>query len=113
MTTIEVRAEQIRTLYRHGPAVLITNLVNSWIVSAAFWSTGSHRFLLGWCAAMATMTLLRFALHRRYLREQPGPDSAATWGRRFVAGSACAGTLWGLSAFFLFGRGDALAQLLL
>ncbi|HWA72655.1 MAG TPA: ATP-binding protein [Polyangiaceae bacterium] len=113
MTTIEVRAEQIRTLYRHGPAVLTANLLNSWIVGAVFWGVAPNRFLLGWCGAMAGITLVRFALHRRYLRAQPAPSAAAPWGRRFVAGSACAGVLWGAAGFFLFGRGDALLQLLL
>lgn len=112
MANVEVRAEQIRTLYRHGLAVLTTNLVNSWIVSGVLWSAASHELLLIWCGLMAAMTVVRFALHRRYFRANPTPEQALVWGHRFVIGSACAGVLWGGAAFVWFGQGNWLSNLL-
>ena len=41
MASVEVRAEQIRTLYRNGPAVLVANLINAWIVTGVLWGAAA------------------------------------------------------------------------
>lgn len=109
----EVRAEQIRTLYRHGLAVLLAHLVNSWIVAALLWRSASTTLLVTWCGAMALMTLARLILHRRYWQRAPAADEALVWGRRFVLGSFSAGLLWGAAGLVLFGRAGTFAQLIL
>jgi two-component system cell cycle sensor histidine kinase/response regulator CckA len=112
MTGAAVRAEQIATLYRQSVPVLLSNVVNAAIVSATVWGEEHRRFLICWTAAMATMTLARIQLRRRYWACKPGPDQAVRWGRRYVAGSTVAGLLWGGAALVLFDPARPLSQMI-
>ncbi|HLO78406.1 MAG TPA: ATP-binding protein [Magnetospirillum sp.] len=87
----------IRLLYRHVPAVLAANLVNSALVLAALWHQAERSLLLGWLAAILVLTFARVALWGRCRHRLTDAD-AAKWGLRYTLGSAMSGILWGSSA---------------
>jgi signal transduction histidine kinase/CheY-like chemotaxis protein len=113
MIAVQVRAEQVRTLYRQTTPVLLANCVNSVIVSAALWGSASRSFLLGWLLSMFVMSAARALLFRRYRELAPAPADTPCWARRFVAGSATAGVLWGGAAFVLLEGASPASQLLI
>jgi signal transduction histidine kinase len=113
MVAVEVRAEQIRTLYRQNVAVLLTNVINAAIVAAVLWaSVSSDPLLIAWTLAMAIVVAGRIELRRRYFAAAPRSDQAEVWGSRFVAGAAVTGLLWGAGGFLFF-EGGPLSQLLI
>ena len=112
MTAVNVRAEQIRTVYRQTGTVLLTNCVNSVIVSAVLWSSVATPLILGWLALILMMSIARGWLYRRYLQANPTPSQIGPWGARFVVGSGAAGALWGGACFFLMSDAGPLPELL-
>jgi signal transduction histidine kinase/CheY-like chemotaxis protein len=113
MIAVQVRAEQVRTLYRQTPPLLLANCVNAAIVSATLWGSASGPLLLGWMGSMLLMSAARALLFRRYRALAPPPAAADVWARRFVAGSAVAGVLWGGAAFVLLENASPPSQLLI
>ena len=112
MTGVDVRAEQIRTVYRQTGAVLLANCVNSAIVGAVLWRSVATPLVLAWLTAMFLMCGARVWLNRRYLRAKPAPSQAEAWGARFAIGSATSGVLWGASALLLLTGSGSLPELL-
>ena len=93
----QVRAEQVRTLYRQSTPVLLANVINASIVSIALWSRASHGLLIGWIASMTLMAIARVAMRRQYWARAWTAPEQARWGWRFTAGSFTAGVLWGFA----------------
>jgi PAS domain S-box-containing protein len=93
----QVRAEQLRTLYRQSAPVLLANVVNASIVSIALWSSAPHGLLIGWTSSIALMAVARIRMHRAYWARERTPSEQARWGARFTAGSLTAGLLWGFA----------------
>jgi len=96
-----IRVEQIRALYR-APIAILVNLVNAPIVAAVVWSDYPKWVLIAWVAAFWIVIPIRAILWRSYVRQRQGPESAAVWARRFVAGTALTGCLWGLAGSVVF-----------
>ena len=92
MTEVAVLGEQVRSLYRRGIAAFVTNVVNAAILAALLWGEASHDLLGGWFVAIASASVGRFVLHRRYWRAPFVPDDAPRWGRWFAVGSAFSGS---------------------
>jgi signal transduction histidine kinase/CheY-like chemotaxis protein len=113
MTDAAVRSEQIKTLYSQSVPILLANVLNAIIVSATLWPSGPRLQLAAWTLAMTAMTVVRIELRRRYWRTTPVAGSAERWGRYFVAGSLCAGLLWGAAGFLFYDVGGVLSQILL
>ena len=97
----QVRAEQVRTLYRQSAPMVLANVVNALIISVALWSHASHGVLVAWVVAMSLMALGRIALKRLYWSVERAPDEHRTWGVRFCLGSMTAGSLWGFAGYGL------------
>jgi signal transduction histidine kinase/CheY-like chemotaxis protein len=108
--TGEVRAEQIRTLYRQSVWVFVANPVNALIVSIVLhrWTSRSVHF--GWVIAMVAVTIGRLLLRRAYLRRQPPTQEAGLWGARFAVGTMATGAAWGLGCALLFNPAETLNQ---
>ncbi|MCR6632007.1 MAG: hypothetical protein NVV74_19250 [Magnetospirillum sp.] len=92
-----VAAELIRLLYRHVPAVIAANLLNSGLMVAALWPQAERGLLLGWAGAIAVLTFFRAALWGR-CRKHLADTDAAKWGLRYTVGSTISGVLWGCTA---------------
>jgi signal transduction histidine kinase len=106
---IEVRAEQVRTLYRQGTAVVVSSFVVSLIVTAVLLHSAPWPWLFALPGALLVIGLVRVAFGRRYFHESPPADQAMVWARRFVTGSACSGSVWGVAGFTLFDSPNPLA----
>jgi two-component system cell cycle sensor histidine kinase/response regulator CckA len=91
----QVRAEQVRTLFKQSAPVLLANVVNAAIVSLVLWSHAPHRTLVVWTAAMTLMAVARIEMRRRYWQHEWNTEEQEVWGNRFTLGSLCAGLLWG------------------
>ena len=99
----QVRAEQVRTLYRQSVPVLLANVLNASILVWLLWADISHALLLPWLFAMTLMALIRLELRRRYWRGESArePAEQERWGTRFTIGSLSAGLLWGFAGYAL------------
>ena len=100
---VQVRAEQVRTLYRQSVPVLLTNVINASILVGLLWEQASHAVLVPWLSAMALMSLVRYELSRRFWRGASArePHAYEAWATRFTVGSLSAGLLWGFAGFAL------------
>jgi signal transduction histidine kinase/CheY-like chemotaxis protein len=108
--TGEVRAEQIRTLYRQSVWVFVANPVNALIVSIVLHRWTSRWVHFGWVIAMVAVTIGRLLLRRAYLRRQPPMQEAGLWGARFAVGTMATGAAWGLGCALLFNPTETLNQ---
>jgi signal transduction histidine kinase/ActR/RegA family two-component response regulator len=106
-----VLADQVRTLYRQTPVVLVTNCVNTVVVSLLSWGGGQQGLLLGWMGLTLLLTAARLWLFWSYRRATRTVTEAKRWGQRWAWGSGTSGLLWGAaSAALLQGAGPS-AQL--
>jgi len=109
----EVRAEQVRALYRQSPLILWTNVVIAALVAVALWHSAPQLALGTWVALMAAVATARGELMRRVRAvpaEAPPLDPS---GRLFVLGSTVAGAGWGLAVLVFYEPHDELSQLVL
>jgi signal transduction histidine kinase len=113
MIQAHVLADQVRTLYRQSPVVLVANCVNTVIVSSLAWASGHHRLLLAWLGLTLLLTGARQCLVRAYRRAAPGASDAQRWGRRSAWGSAASGMLWGGASAALLDGAEASSQLMI
>ena len=107
-----VREEEVRALFRQGGAILWAHVAVGTVVAGNAWSEGYRARAASWLAALLLMTLGRLAVHRQYRRRAMDTE-LATWGRRFVLGSAAAGVLWGAAGLLFFFAQDPQSQALL
>lgn len=104
-----VRSEQVRLLYHNAGAALLVNLVNAALLILAMTELLGTR-LLYWLTALVAVTLARGLLVRAY-RNSPGARTEPEpWARRFVAGSALAGVLWGAAGILIVSEGSMAHQ---
>jgi signal transduction histidine kinase/CheY-like chemotaxis protein len=109
--TAEVRAEQVRTLYRQSVWVFVANPVNALIMAVVLRRSTSYRIGLAWLSATVVVTVGRLLLRRAYWRQRPVAEDASRWGTRFVLGTIAAGATWGIGCALLFDPNDAVNQL--
>ena len=93
---LRVVAEQVAMLYRMAPHALAIAVVGSGVIMALFYSAMPSRALITWYVALNVVYATRYALVLAYRRAAPPPEAARRWGRYFVAGTFCAGGVWGL-----------------
>jgi signal transduction histidine kinase/CheY-like chemotaxis protein len=110
---IEVRSEQVRTLYAQGRPILLANVVIALLASAVLFRSAPLVELVAWVSVTALLTLVRLALRKRYLALAPPAADAELWGRRFAVGGGAAGLLWGLAAWGFLQPGDAVTEAVL
>jgi signal transduction histidine kinase len=94
--------ELIRQVLRLAPLAVIGTLVNSIILAAALWKSISHRSLVIWLMASLSLVIQRSVFLLKYRPTLLSPDQAAPVAKRFIAGLALAGGVWGCVAIFLF-----------
>lgn len=97
--------EQIRALYGKGALALIANSLVGAVVVAALRSTVSLRDLLVWWTGMTAVVAVRLALWWRFQRQasrRAEVEDPALWARRWVAGAAITGAIWGAAPIALF-----------
>jgi signal transduction histidine kinase/CheY-like chemotaxis protein len=104
LTAAAVKAEQIRTIHRQNPWVIAFSPLDAAIVGAfLWWSIVPRALIVAWVLATTLVTAVRSFLRRRYMAEA-APD-VDRWARRFVAGAAVQGLLWGVGSVVLLPSG--------
>ena len=104
-----VRAEQIRALY-HAPAIMLVNPINASILAVVLWQDYPAWILLVWIGLFCVVVSVRFVDRIRYLRQHRESGDEAAWARRFTAGAAVTGALWGLAGSVVFVAPEPLAH---
>jgi PAS domain S-box-containing protein len=95
-------AEQVALLYRHAPASLLATVVNSIILAVVQRAMVSPVAIAAWLACILGVTLLRYILLASYRRTASASIGVQRWGKWFLAGTACAGVVWGSAGILLF-----------
>lgn len=75
-------AEQIKLAYQQAPKALFVTLVVA-ALTLIFWDLIGKGWLLGWLAAIYSLTFARFLLVRAYFRKNPSVAESVTWGHWF------------------------------
>lgn len=98
-----IKAAQVELLYQQAPASLFATVVNALLLAFGLWNSLSTLAVALWVAAVIGLSGARYQLLRQYLACDRSPLDTLRWQRRFVAGVALNGLLWGIAgvAFFL------------
>ncbi len=110
---LEIRAEQIRTLYRFAPPALASGLVVPAILAAALWDAVPRASVLGWLASMAAVAAIRTGLVVAFRRVGPGKSDMSRWVAAYLAGALASGAVWGAAGVLFYVPADLDAQFLL
>ena len=105
-----VRAEQIGAIYR-APAIMLINPINAAILAILLWPAYPAWMLAAWVGLFSLVVGLRLIDRARYLRQAPDSRHQVVWARRFAAGAAATGLLWGLAGSVVFVSPDPIASL--
>jgi diguanylate cyclase (GGDEF)-like protein/PAS domain S-box-containing protein len=109
----EIKAEQIRLLYKQLPTALFATTVIACVLAYVLWEEEPRALLLGWLLVLGLLTLGRVWLMRRYFQINPPPDEAPAWGYAFVFTVALSGALWGVAGIFPFREPSVLYEIFL
>ncbi len=90
-----VLEERVRLFYSKGLAVLLTSLINSFIMVVVLWDSASHRFSLIWLATMYVVVGVRTVIWRRYRSRGIDVCNAGNWALIWIVGSGVTGIIWG------------------
>lgn len=96
----EVRAEQVRLLYRNAPVGILVNVANTIITLVVLWGQIPQHTLLIWVAFMLLVVLGRSTLLFAYRRAPEVASDQPHWSILFSIGAACAGAGWGVLGLF-------------
>ena len=108
-----VRDEQVRTLYRQSPLVLVGNALSCCIVVAILWRSEPAALLISWIACMLLVAVVRWQIWRAYTGATRPTGSLVLWERAAIAGSATTGILWGFAGALLLRSDSPMSQLLM
>ena len=87
----------LRELYGPRKPLLAGNLCGAALLAAVLWDGSAQADLIFWAVLVAGVTLMRYALVRRFNALRRGPDSTALWTWAYAAGALAGGVLWGAS----------------
>ena len=93
----DVNAELVRHLYRQASGSIVTLFVVALILAFVLWDIFPHSLILGWLAALAAVSVLRFAQIGAFRRRNPSTQECRRWGLMSAAGSALVGGVWALA----------------
>jgi len=116
ISSVAVRAELMRTLYRQPSWILLINPFNSAVVAGVLWqsvSPGLHGPIAVWVAASLVVAGLRALLRKRYVAAVGEATEAPRWARRFTALVGLAGLLWGAGGAAFYDPNAGVSQLIM
>ncbi len=93
----DVELALVRELYGPRKPLLAANLGGAALLAAVLWDSAVRAELILWSALIAGVTVVRYALVRRFNALQPGSEGAAFWVWAYAAGAFWGGVLWGAS----------------
>ncbi len=97
----EIRAEQVRLIYRQGPLFWVGAAVTACVIALiGYNNSGGHQHL-GWLAVVMFGAAIRLRLLLLYKTHDPSV-ALSDWGRRFTLSSTLSGLLWGSWPFWFY-----------
>jgi len=97
----EIRAEQVRLIYRQGPLFWVGAAVTACVIALiGYNNSGGHQHL-GWLAVVMFGAAIRLRLLLLYKTHDPS-IALSDWGRRFTLSSTLSGLLWGSWPFWFY-----------
>jgi len=90
-----IGAARVAALYRQAVPGLVVTLGVAAVCVAVLWQAVDHGVLATWIAGMAVIIGLRLLFVRAYRSKERNPEQAPKWERRFAAGAALTGAVWG------------------
>jgi signal transduction histidine kinase len=99
-----IHAAELR-LIALSPVTLLGATVTAGAAIPILWPHLDHRLLLSWASAVASLTLLRFLIWRRFRCVAENDAAVIAWEWPLVLTIAASGALWGLMgiSFYLIG----------
>ncbi|MDJ0622269.1 MAG: EAL domain-containing protein [Desulfocapsaceae bacterium] len=94
--------EQVRLLYGNATLPLLAALLIGTFLLLVVKDANDDNLLFVWYYIFVIISLARIALVFAYNKNIPASWSKAKWHGWFVAGTYCAGALWGATFFLLF-----------
>jgi len=91
-----IRSEQIRLIYRQGPALVLGATLAAIVIAAFLWRHAPGSGLQVWLALIVVSALLRVIVFVSFSRRNRPAEDSSPWGLLFCAGSLISGTVWGL-----------------
>ena len=89
-----LHAEQVRLLFRFSLVGFLATLLVVFILGAILWEDLARPALFTWFVAISMVCVGRYLMYKAFMAEEPAPERAATWERRFIAGTVLAGLCW-------------------
>lgn len=111
--TRQVRAEQIKLLYRHAPTGFVATLFNVGVTAFIFRGVVSWTVLSAWMSLVVVVTAARYLLVLSYRRAAPTVEQMTPWRTRFIIGAGAAGVVWGSAGILLFPNESIVHQVFL
>jgi diguanylate cyclase (GGDEF)-like protein/PAS domain S-box-containing protein len=105
-----VHEEQVRLLFRFSLVGYLATLLVVFILGAVLWEELARPLLFAWFAAIAAITVGRYALYKIFINRDPPPSELRIWERRFLAGSFLTALCWAAIATVLLPDSAHLAQ---
>lgn len=98
----EIRAEQVRTVYLHSPAIAIGALIAGAVMLASMWTHVAKPVLIAWMTLVCLHQGLRLYQYRSYMKATPADRERERWGHIYTATTAVAGVIWGSAGVVMF-----------
>jgi signal transduction histidine kinase/CheY-like chemotaxis protein/HPt (histidine-containing phosphotransfer) domain-containing protein len=87
-------AEQVTSLYRANPMILLVTVIATMIISLALWGEVDNDAIMMFLAVSIVVTALRYGLVRAFLARPADDSRYRLWLHRFVALTVLAGLAW-------------------
>lgn len=109
----EVRAEQLKTLFRQMPIAVAVNAINAAITAIVLQRLAGLRWPAVWFCAVLLVTAARSVLWLRYRRADIPAKADESWAVLASGGALAAGLCWGVGGALLFAVLPAPGQMFL
>jgi signal transduction histidine kinase len=98
-----IDAEQAKWLHRTGPGLFVGQLLSAAVLAWLLWDDPqTHRDLLLWYAALASVSLVRWAVYLRFRGDPLIDRRGRYWLRAFAVGTAFSAAIWGYAGWHFF-----------
>jgi len=107
-----IRAEQINTVFRYMPWMMVANVANAFILSAAFWRSPDRALTLIWTSTIIVFAAFHWIKNLRNHRAKPLSVSVRAI-HRAVRNAFLLGSLWGALPLIFFPAASGGGQLII
>ena len=98
----ELRAEQVRLLYKNAPLGIIATVINAAVLVFILRRVVPHGVLTSWFVCALLLSIARLVQVSWFRRLSPDASEIGRWGVWFIIGLACSGVLWGSAGIVLY-----------